>query len=485
MIGNTGVFVSYARKDGEHLAQHLKRDLEVAGFDVWLDTERIGGGATWGREIEYAIDRSEVVLALLTQGSYVSDICRAEQLHALRKGKVVIPILAAANTDVPLHLEAKNYRDLSNDLTYAPQLRLLITDIRAGNEGIRLREEFRRTSYVTVPPLPRNFIALPHALERLRDAVMRADSGPTISLTALLGMGGVGKTVLAQALSRDQVIQDALPDGIVWTTVGKEPIYDLVTRVREVRRGLGDEPGRDESELECINRYRTVVRQRASLIIVDDVWGVEDLEPFIAESPRSRLLFTSRDASIAAAVGAVECAAELPSEEHTRALLARWAGLDADDLPGPAADIIHECGRLPLAITMIGASLRNKPVVGYEETARNAWALTANPVTSPRWRIWGGFAVFSMSQIFNVPSLEAEIAFVPAPLRTTFHTQLEWPSSVYSSSPASRFQTLSVLSLHPPTASRPSALISMPNTRDSVTKSRIFKPRAISQTVTV
>jgi hypothetical protein len=51
---------------------------------------------TWTKEIEEALDRAEVVIALLTAGSYASEICRAEQLRALRHGKVVIPIRAQA-----------------------------------------------------------------------------------------------------------------------------------------------------------------------------------------------------------------------------------------------------------------------------------------------------------------------------------------------------------------------------------------------------
>src|SRR5271165_3650270 len=77
------VFISYARKDGAALAQRLQKDLNDQGFDPWLDTQRIQGGATWTDDIEIALDRADYVAALLTQGSYVSEICRAEQLRAL------------------------------------------------------------------------------------------------------------------------------------------------------------------------------------------------------------------------------------------------------------------------------------------------------------------------------------------------------------------------------------------------------------------
>jgi hypothetical protein len=49
----------------------------------------------------------------VTSGSYVSEVCRAKQLRALRKHKCVIPLMAQPGADVPLHLEAKNYRDFT------------------------------------------------------------------------------------------------------------------------------------------------------------------------------------------------------------------------------------------------------------------------------------------------------------------------------------------------------------------------------------
>ena len=68
------VFISYAHKDGAALAQRLQSDLAKQGFDAWLDTERIAGGAVWSTEIEREIDTRQVTLALLSLGSYESEI---------------------------------------------------------------------------------------------------------------------------------------------------------------------------------------------------------------------------------------------------------------------------------------------------------------------------------------------------------------------------------------------------------------------------
>ena len=53
----------------------LQKDLATK-FDAWLDSQRLSAGDIWSREIEQAIDRADVVLALLSAGSFTSDICR-------------------------------------------------------------------------------------------------------------------------------------------------------------------------------------------------------------------------------------------------------------------------------------------------------------------------------------------------------------------------------------------------------------------------
>ena len=104
------IFISYARRDGASLAQHLQSDLTQEGFDAWLDTQRIAGGALWSTAIEREVDTRPVMLALLSPGSYISEICRAEQIRALDKGNRVIPVLAVQGADRPIYLYARQYR---------------------------------------------------------------------------------------------------------------------------------------------------------------------------------------------------------------------------------------------------------------------------------------------------------------------------------------------------------------------------------------
>ena len=354
------VFLSYARRDAIDLAARLNSDLSGKGFEVWQDTTRIPGGASWTLKIERAIDTHDVLLALLTPGSYGSALCRAEQLRALRKRKRVIPIIARPNSDIPLHLEPSNWRDFTDDRSYGTRLEELVRDIRNPASGARLNDAFRVTR-MTAPPLPKNCVMRPRAFRRLRAALVREDNGPTVALTAFEGMGGIGKSVLALTLCHDDAIQEAFPDGVIWVAIGKESTVGAPARLREVGRALNDERGDYESDLAARNSYRTLIATKAALIVLDDVWSATDMEPFLASSTGSRILFTTRDASIAASVGAEVHRAELLSPSEALNVLARWSNTDKNVLPSEALDLISECGRLPLAISMIGAMLREKP----------------------------------------------------------------------------------------------------------------------------
>jgi WD40 repeat protein len=362
------VFLSYAREDGSELAQRLQHDLAAAGFDAWLDMQQVGGGARWTVEIEGAIDRAQVVLALLTPGSYASGMCRAEQLRSLRKGKCVIPVFTGYGAEVvPIHFEGRNWRK------YPEQWRDLLGDIERLN-GAVLPEGYRdtRVSYITTPPTVANYIDRPEAFRSLRDRLLGADGHRAIALTALEGMGGIGKTVLAQALFQDEVVRQAFPDGLVWITVGREPTRDWTARLREITRVLS---GTSDESVAPETSYRTTLAGKAALIVIDDIWNKSDLDPFLADSPRSRFLFTTRDASIARFSGAREHRLDLLSEPQAGELLALWAGLEAGQLPPAADDILRECDRLPLALSTMGALLRGAASAEWADTAgllRNA-----------------------------------------------------------------------------------------------------------------
>src|SRR4051812_20296322 len=108
------IFISYAHRDGSELAAQLYADLSALKFEVWMDQQRLNGGDRWTAEVEAALDGSDVVLALLSDGSFTSDTCRAEQGWALDTRKLVVPIRVQAASRVQLRLYNLQYLDFSS-----------------------------------------------------------------------------------------------------------------------------------------------------------------------------------------------------------------------------------------------------------------------------------------------------------------------------------------------------------------------------------
>jgi hypothetical protein len=93
-----------------------------------------------------------------------------------------------------------------------------------------------------------------HEMSRARaqhDSLFAEDHRQAIALTALAGMGGIGKTVLAKALTDDEVTQQAFPDGIVWLTAGKDRKRDFIKEMRDIAQALGEDLSSYDTALAC------------------------------------------------------------------------------------------------------------------------------------------------------------------------------------------------------------------------------------------
>lgn len=225
MAEMSSVFLSYARKDGRDLALKLQADLINAGFDVWLDTSDIMGGDSWSTEIEQAIDDCNIVLALISTGSVASEICRAEHLRSLRKNRIVIPVRVHEGADMPLYLEALNYRDFADPNKYESSLEQVIKDLQMfGAEGAlvtaqkqRIREamdiqrkeiseagEQRREAQKRIVGQRLSDI-IDHFQDRVQEQAVISEllSKPSTRVVSIIGRGGMGKTALASKIMAD------------------------------------------------------------------------------------------------------------------------------------------------------------------------------------------------------------------------------------------------------------------------------------------
>lgn len=275
-------------------------------------------------------------------------------------------------------------------------------EVRAGASGViagnisqlYLGSEFPKSPldpFATVPPLPPAFIDRPELSEPLLEKLLSGSA--TVAVTAIEGMGGVGKTIVALRLCHEPRIREAFSDGIVWLSIGRESETPVGKRIEEIATVLNKE-FRTYTEA----AYRSLLKDKAVLVVLDDVWTTEAVEPFLPGPGRSRLLYTSRDKSLAGPLNAAEQEVGILDEGQARRFLARWSGRDGVALPEPyATEILAECKGLVLGLAMIGAALKGQ--------AESEWADTLVDLRKARLK-----AIGTRPGRYTYQSLHASIA---------------------------------------------------------------------------
>lgn len=219
-------------------------------------------------------------------------------------------------------------------------------------------------SGVMMPPKrPAHYLERSGYLGTLGEALL-SEGGEPVGISGqgrvgVQGMGGIGKTVLASAVLEEPAIGLAFSDGVHWITVGQDP--DLLRLLRELSFSVG---GHDIA-LRSIHMAKLALSRilidRRVLLVLDDVWDLDHANALDVVGPRGRLLITTRDRKVLSGLGAEEIRVDLLSEAQALELLARWAHRSVADLPPRATEIVRECGRLPLALAMIGAMVELAP----------------------------------------------------------------------------------------------------------------------------
>ncbi|MBL8295023.1 MAG: winged helix-turn-helix domain-containing protein [Bryobacterales bacterium] len=216
--------------------------------------------------------------------------------------------------------------------------------------------------YATVPPWPVKFFERPDILDPLREKLV-GERG-IVGITAVEGMGGVGKTLITIALCHDPQVRQLFSDGIVWCTIGKEHRVQFGERVQFIAHALNIAyPSYSTAE------YQSLLKDRSVLVVLDDVWGVTDVEPFRTPAGRSRLLYTSRNRDIAGPLGAENQDVGVLEPEQARRFLESWSGRQKNPPPEPfASEILDQCRGLALGLAMVGGALKGQPDSEWEST---------------------------------------------------------------------------------------------------------------------
>jgi hypothetical protein len=202
----------------------------------------------------------------------------------------------------------------------------------------------------------------------LSNNIDESDNG-NFCVIPIVGMGGIGKTTLAQLVYKDERVKEHF-DLQLWVCVSD--VFDVLGITKTILEAL--------TLLTCdmkdLNLFQVALQQKLTekkfLLVLDDVWNENyaDWEvlsnPFKSGAPGSMVIVTTRNDSVASIMNALPTDHLKPLlEKDCWSLFAKYAFHDDNfdarrELEVIGRQIVKKCEGLPLAAKTIGGLLRSK-----------------------------------------------------------------------------------------------------------------------------
>ncbi len=185
--------------------------------------------------------------------------------------------------------------------------------------------------------------------------------GGVMALSAMAGIGGVGKTALAVHVAH--TAKDAFPDGQLYVdlqgqdTRAAEPDAVLASFLRALGVPAGSVPDRLEDRAAL---YRSLLSGRRVLALLDNARDAAQVRPLLPGTPGSAALITSR-ARMVDLEGARLLDVDVMRPQEALQLLIRIVGSERVLAERQVAlELLAACGFLPLAIRIAASRLATR-----------------------------------------------------------------------------------------------------------------------------
>ncbi len=203
--------------------------------------------------------------------------------------------------------------------------------------------------------------------EVLRRVATRPDRS-ALTIAAIDGMGGVGKTSLAIHIAHDLAGQ--YPDGQYFVDLRGfahdvspiDPVDALGVLLGQIGVPIEQVPADLDGR---ISQWRASTADRRALVLLDSAVDADQVRPLLPGSPHCLVLITSRR-RLLLIDGVTPVSLGVLPQQDAVALFTAIVGTDrVDGTEGLVSEAVDLCGRLPLAIRIAAARFRS----------RRAWTL--------------------------------------------------------------------------------------------------------------